>query len=73
MPFYEYRCAECGHEFEVMQKMNDASLRNCPECGKPELDKLISVAGFQLKGGSCSRPTDDVPACGAGGACPACE
>ncbi len=51
MPFYEYRCGGCGHEFEAMQKMSDAALTDCPECAKPELVKLISAAGFRLKGG----------------------
>lgn len=51
MPFYEYRCGSCGHEFEAMQKMSDAALTDCPECAKPELVKLISAAGFRLKGG----------------------
>ncbi|WP_456405603.1 FmdB family zinc ribbon protein [Thiolapillus sp.] len=51
MPFYEYRCEACKHEFEAMQKMSDAPLTDCPECGEPELVKLISAAGFRLKGG----------------------
>ncbi|WP_456371993.1 FmdB family zinc ribbon protein [Thiolapillus sp.] len=51
MPFYEYRCKACDHELEAMQKMSDAPLKNCPECGKPELQKLISATGFRLKGG----------------------
>ena len=51
MPFYEYRCEACGHDFEAMQKMSDEPLQQCPECGKPELVKLISAAGFRLKGG----------------------
>ncbi len=50
MPFYEYRCDECGHEFESMQKINDDPLTDCPACGKPALRKLISAAGFRLKG-----------------------
>ena len=37
MPFYEYRCGSCGHEFEAMQKMSDAPLTDCPGCEKPEL------------------------------------
>ncbi len=51
MPFYEYRCGSCGHEFEAMQKMNDAVLTDCPACDEPELRKLVSAAGFRLKGG----------------------
>ncbi|HDK38173.1 MAG TPA: zinc ribbon domain-containing protein [Thiolapillus brandeum] len=51
MPFYEYRCGACEHEFEAMQKMSDAPLKECPECGKLELVKLISASGFRLKGG----------------------
>ncbi len=50
MPFYEYRCGTCGHEFEAMQKINDAPLTGCPECGKESLVKLISAVGFHLKG-----------------------
>ena len=50
MPIYEYRCAACGHEQEVLQKMSDAPLTDCPVCGKPAMTKLISAAGFQLKG-----------------------
>jgi putative FmdB family regulatory protein len=50
MPIYEYRCNACGHELEVIQKMSAAPLVDCPACGKPELTKLISAAGFQLKG-----------------------
>lgn len=51
MPIYEYRCDACGHELEAMQKMSDAPLEDCPECGKPELKKQLSAAGFRLKGG----------------------
>jgi putative FmdB family regulatory protein len=51
MPFYEYRCGSCGHEFEAMQKMSDDALTDCPSCSQPELVKLISAAGFRLKGG----------------------
>ncbi len=50
MPIYEYRCENCGHELEAMQKMADEPLKDCPECGKPALKKLISAAGFRLKG-----------------------
>jgi putative FmdB family regulatory protein len=50
MPIYEYRCASCGHELEALQKLSDAPLAECPACHKPELKKLLSAAGFQLKG-----------------------
>jgi putative FmdB family regulatory protein len=51
MPFYEYRCETCGHEMEVMQKMSDPPVAECPACGEPNLRKLVSAAGFRLKGG----------------------
>ena len=50
MPIYEYKCTDCGHKKEVLQKLSDPPLRECPACGKATLSKLISAAGFQLKG-----------------------
>lgn len=50
MPFYEYRCDSCGHDFEALQKISDEPLRHCPACDEPQLRKLISAAGFRLKG-----------------------
>lgn len=50
MPIYEYRCGECGFQKEFLQRMNDAQLTDCPECGKSALQKMVSAAGFQLKG-----------------------
>ena len=50
MPIYEYRCGVCGQEHEVLQKVSEPPLVNCPACGKPALQKLVSAAGFQLKG-----------------------
>lgn len=50
MPIYEYRCNACGHEQEILRKMSDAPLTLCPACGKETLTKLVSAAGFQLKG-----------------------
>lgn len=50
MPTYEYQCTLCGHQLEAFQKMSEAPLTDCPECGKPGLTKLVSAAGFQLKG-----------------------
>jgi putative FmdB family regulatory protein len=51
MPIYEYECKACGHQLEAMQKMSEAPLTDCPDCGKAELVKLISATGFRLKGG----------------------
>jgi putative FmdB family regulatory protein len=50
MPFYEYECQACGKCLETLQKLSEPPLTDCPECGKPELKKLISAAGFRLKG-----------------------
>ena len=50
MPIYEYRCSSCGHELEALQKFSDAPLTACPACSRDSLVKLISAAGFQLKG-----------------------
>mgnify|MGYP003579378970 CR=1 FL=1 len=50
MPIYEYRCTECGTEKEILQRISDAPLVDCPQCGKPAMQKLVSAAGFQLKG-----------------------
>jgi putative FmdB family regulatory protein len=51
MPFYEYQCRACGAEVEVLQKISDAPLKKCPECGKNQLAKLVSAPVFRLKGG----------------------
>jgi putative FmdB family regulatory protein len=50
MPIYEYQCVSCGHRLEAFQKMTEAPLTDCPTCQKPDLQKLVSAAGFQLKG-----------------------
>jgi putative FmdB family regulatory protein len=51
MPIYEYRCTGCGYEMDKLQKMSDPPLTDCPACGRPALQKLVSAAGFRLKGG----------------------
>ena len=51
MPIYEYQCQSCGHELEKIQRMSDAPLTDCPECGESALKRLVSAAGFRLKGG----------------------
>lgn len=73
MPIYEYRCDVCGHETEELQKLADAPLTDCPKCGKPGLTRLVSAAGFQLKGTGWyqtdfrgkAKKTDDAPAAAA--------
>lgn len=83
MPIYEYQCSSCGHSLEAIQKMSDAPLVECPECGQPQLKKQISAAGFRLKGsgwyetdfkGGAKKPEKKEPAaagCGTG-TCPPC-
>jgi len=83
MPIYEYRCSDCGFQKEFIQKMSDAPLTVCPECGKEAFAKLLSAAGFQLKGSGWyqtdfkggAKPKEEAKpaaACGTG-ACPACK
>jgi putative FmdB family regulatory protein len=50
MPIYAYKCADCGHEKEVLQKISDAPLTDCPSCGHTSMAKMVTAAGFQLKG-----------------------
>ena len=50
MPIYEYRCGSCGFQKEYLQRVSEPKLTDCPECGKPTFNKLLSAAGFQLKG-----------------------
>jgi putative FmdB family regulatory protein len=50
MPIYEYRCEECGHQEDHLQKISEAPLTVCPACNKPSYKKQLSAAGFQLKG-----------------------
>ena len=50
MPIYEYRCAACGHQQEFLQKVSDAPMTVCTQCGKTAFEKMVTAAGFQLKG-----------------------
>ncbi len=50
MPIYAYKCSACGHAKDVLQKMSDAPLSTCPECGQETFSKQVTAAGFQLKG-----------------------
>jgi putative FmdB family regulatory protein len=50
MPLYEYRCSGCGHQQEFLQKWSDAPLTVCTSCGQSTFQKMLTAAGFQLKG-----------------------
>jgi putative FmdB family regulatory protein len=50
MPIYAYKCESCGHAKDVLQKISDAPLTDCPSCGAPKFSKQLSAPGFQLKG-----------------------
>ena len=50
MPIYEYRCRECGHLFDAIQKYTDTPLTDCPECEKPTADRCLSTPAIQFKG-----------------------
>ena len=81
MPIYEYSCTDCGHKLEIMQKINESPLENCPACGQNTLKKLVSAAAFHLKGTGWSAKRDNPEeksapppsACGAGACCACAE
>jgi len=50
MPIYAYKCSSCGHEKDLLQKVSDAPLADCPACGAASFSKQLTAAGFQLKG-----------------------
>lgn len=50
MPIYEYQCHHCCHTFELIQKINDIPPEDCPHCHQKTVTRLVSAAGFQLKG-----------------------
>ena len=50
MPIYEYECQKCGHTLEALQKFSDKPLRECTECGRHQLIRLVSAPMFRLAG-----------------------
>ncbi len=84
MPIYEYRCDTCGFQKEHLQKMSEPQLTTCPECGNESYSKLLSAAGFHLKGngwyatdfkggGKPAAKAENAPPCQGGtGACTPC-
>jgi putative FmdB family regulatory protein len=80
MPIYEYACNSCDHELEIIQKMSDDALEECPSCHNNTLKKQISASAFQLKGTGwyetdfkdkkSSTPPPSTPAPCSSGSCP---
>lgn len=78
MPIYAYRCTSCGHAKDVLQKISDPLLTDCPACGAATFVKQVTAAGFQLKGsgwyvtdfrgGNGGKPEGDGQAAGDKGA-----
>ena len=85
MPIYDYQCTSCGFRKEVMRKISEPNLTDCPECGKPTFAKQLSAPSFQLTGSGwyatdfkdsgskpakkAEAPADQAPGCGSGCAC----
>lgn len=75
MPIYEYRCKECGKNFEEMQKFSDKPIKTCKYCSGKNVEKLISASSFVLKGsgwhatdyGKKERPKKEAPCSAEGG------
>ena len=55
MPTYDYVCKDCGHHLSAEQRMTDTRLTDCPSCGKPSLERVLSASGFALKGSGWYR------------------
>lgn len=77
MPLYEYRCDNCGNQFELRQKFSDEPAKECPECGG-HVNKLISQSAFALKGsgwyaeGYSKNKESKATTCPVGGTCSSC-
>lgn len=61
MPIYEYVCDSCQNELEVIQKISESHLTECPQCGKPSLKRKTSISAFHLKGGGWYKDGYSVP------------
>jgi putative FmdB family regulatory protein len=82
MPIYAYKCESCGFAKDVLQKISDAPLQDCPTCAQPTFKKQLTAAGFQLKGsgwyvtdfkGGNAPSTSVAPATGDSAAAPAAK
>ncbi len=64
MPIYEYRCEDCDHRFEILQRLGEgADGLSCPDCGAPRLSKMFSTFAANADGGSAQ------PAAAGAGCC----
>lgn len=72
MPYYDYKCKNCGENFTVQKSMNDLSVSNCPKCNSSNVGKIWG--GFQLKG-CCKTSGSSEKSCGScgGGSCSGCH
>ena len=50
MPIYAFRCEECGHQFDRLQKLSDPDPELCPECGQAAVRRQVTAAAFRLAG-----------------------
>jgi len=51
MPIYAFRCAACGHAFDLLQKLSDPDPQTCPQCGAPQVTRQLTAPQFRLSGG----------------------
>ena len=78
MPTYEYQCDSCGNGFEAVQKMADAPLTTCPECGKSVRRVLSGGLGISFKGSGfyvndATSSSSSSPKGGSSSSTPACS
>lgn len=75
MPIYEYHCKNCLHQFEVLEKLNEPPTQDCPSCHQKAAERLVSAAGFELKGTGWyatdfkSKPKSEAKTCEASQPC----
>lgn len=77
MPLYEYRCPNCGEEFEILVETSRAETIECPACGATNAEKLMSVSWTPSRlsqrwpGKTCCGADErcEKPPCSGGGSC----
>jgi putative FmdB family regulatory protein len=72
VPLYEYRCADCGHQFEALVPAGRADDEHCPACGT-EARRLLSLVAAPVRGSDGAAMPSMGPGAGCcGGACGNC-